>query len=103
MKNEQFAPSFLKIDPNNKIPALLDAGFSVFESGAILIYLAKKHQQFWASDSAERIKPLRWMFFQAGSQGPMLGQAHYNFGNSRTKKSIMGSSVTVKKPIGFTA
>ena len=76
-KDEQFAPEFLAISPNNKIPALVDDGVSVFESGVVLIYLAEKHGRFWTDDPAERIRLLPWLFFQAGSQGPMLGQAHH--------------------------
>ena len=77
MANDQFAPEFLNISPNNKIPALVDAGFSVFESGAILLYLAEKYGKFWTNDPQRRISLMQWLFFQAGSQGPMLGQAHH--------------------------
>lgn len=77
MADDQFAPDFLKISPNNKIPALVDDGVSVFESGAILLHLAEKHGKFWSNDSATRISLMQWMFFQAGTQGPMLGQAHH--------------------------
>ena len=77
MADEQFAPEFLQISPNNKIPALVDHGFSIFESGAILLYLAEEHGQFWTDDPRTRISLMQWLFFQAGSQGPMLGQAHH--------------------------
>lgn len=82
-KNEQFAPDFLKISPNNKIPALVDSDgpsgrpFSVFESGAILWYLAEKTGKFLPSDPAGRSVTLQWLMFQMGGLGPMLGQAHH--------------------------
>ncbi len=82
-KNEQFAPDFLKISPNNKIPALVDRDgpggrpFSVFESGAILWYLAEKTGKFLPSDPAGRSVTLQWLMFQMGGLGPMLGQAHH--------------------------
>lgn len=74
---DQFTPEFLKISPNNKIPALFDDDISVFESGAILLHLAEKHGRFWTDDPMVRISLMQWLFFQAGSQGPMLGQAHH--------------------------
>jgi GSH-dependent disulfide-bond oxidoreductase len=79
-KDEQFAPDFLKISPNNKIPAIVDRenGQSVFESGAILIYLAEKTGRFWPqSPAGARIATLEWLMFQMGGVGPMLGQVHH--------------------------
>jgi GST-like protein len=78
-KNEQFAPDFLKISPNNKIPAIVDRddGQSVFESGAILIYLAEKVGRFLPADRKGRLATLEWLMFQMGGVGPMLGRAHY--------------------------
>lgn len=78
-KDEQFAPDFLKISPNNKIPAIYDrqTGRSVFESGAILIYLAEKTGKFMPSDPAARIRVLEWLMWQMGGFGPMLGQCHH--------------------------
>ena len=78
-KDEQFAPDFLKISPNNKIPAIVDTdtGFSVFESGAILIYLAEKTGRFLPSEPKLRIQTLEWLMFQMGGVGPMFGQAHH--------------------------
>ncbi len=75
--NEQFAPEFLKISPNNKIPAIVDRdnGQSVFESGAILIYLALKADRFYPAASRTRI--LEWLMWQMSAVGPMLGRAHY--------------------------
>ena len=79
-KNEQFAPDFLKISPNNKIPALVDNDgpdgrpFSVFESGAILWYLAEKAERFLPEDPEGRSTALQWLMFQMGGLGPMAGR-----------------------------
>ena len=77
-KGEQFAPEFLKISPNNKIPAIVDTdnGISVFESGAILMYLADKVGKFYPQDFVKRIKVNEWLMWQMGNFGPMLGRAH---------------------------
>ena len=76
-KDEQFAPEFLAISPNNKIPAIVDrdTGTSVMESGAILLHLAERHGQFLAED--DRAGMLEWLMWQMGGFGPMLGQAHH--------------------------
>lgn len=80
-KGEQFRPEFLAINPNNKIPAIIDADgpdgkpISVFESGAILIYLAEKSGKFLPVDKRRRYDVLQWLMFQMGSIGPMYGQA----------------------------
>lgn len=78
-KNDQFADDFLKISPNNKIPAIFDHEnkISLMESGAIMIYLAEKYKNFIPTPYLERIKCFEWLNFQTGSQGPMLGQAHH--------------------------
>lgn len=78
-KDEQFAPDFLKISPNNKIPAIVDdeaegGPLSIFESGAIMIYLADKYGQFLARDGAERWTTIQWLMWQMGGLGPMMGQ-----------------------------
>jgi len=78
-KDEQFAPDFLKISPNNKIPAIVDdeaegGPLSLFESGAIMIYLADKYSQFLARDGAERWMTIQWLMWQMGGLGPMMGQ-----------------------------
>ncbi|MFN4355230.1 glutathione S-transferase N-terminal domain-containing protein [Parvibaculum sp.] len=81
-KNEQFAPEFLKVSPNNRIPAIVDRDadsgpVSVFESGAILIYLAEKTGKFLAPKGEQRAKALEWLMWQMGGVGPMLGQANH--------------------------
>jgi GSH-dependent disulfide-bond oxidoreductase len=83
-KGEQFTPEFLAISPNNRMPAIVDhaplergAPISVFESGAILLYLADKSEQFIPADSRGRAEVLQWLFWQVGGLGPMLGQNHH--------------------------
>lgn len=82
-QGEQFDPAFLKISPNNKIPAIVDPDgpggrpISVFESGAILIYLAEKTGAFWPSEPARRVATLEWLMFQMGAFGPIPGQVHH--------------------------
>jgi len=73
---DQFAPEFLKISPNNRMPAIVDheTGISVFEGGAILIYLAEKCGQLLPRDDKARFDVLQWLFWQAGGLGPMAGQ-----------------------------
>ncbi|MDE0356109.1 MAG: glutathione S-transferase N-terminal domain-containing protein [Deltaproteobacteria bacterium] len=90
-KGEQFDPEFLKISPNNKIPVILDRDgpggepFSVFESGAILIYLAEKTGKFLPAEPRARTRVLEWLMFQVGGVGPMLGQAHHFRAYAREK------------------
>jgi GSH-dependent disulfide-bond oxidoreductase len=80
---DQFQPDFLKLSPNNKIPAMLDSHgpngkpFSLFESGAILVYLASKFGKFMPKSDAAKFETLQWLMFQMGGVGPMLGQAHH--------------------------
>ena len=82
-QGEQFAPEFLKISPNNRIPAIVDhAGpkgqaFALFESGAILLYLAYKSGKLLPGDPARQFKVMQWLMFQMGGIGPMFGQAHH--------------------------
>ena len=82
-KDEQFDPAFLKISPNNKIPAIVDTDgpggtpISVFESGAILLYLGEKSGQFLPRDPAARVAVYEWLMFQVGGFGPIPGQVHH--------------------------
>ena len=78
-KDEQHAPEFLKISPNNKIPAIVDhdTGVSLMESGAILVYLAEKHGRFLPEGQAARAEVMQWLMWQMGGFGPMAGQAHH--------------------------
>lgn len=78
-KGDQFLPSFLAISPNNRIPALIDHenNIAIFESGAILTYLAEKHGQFLPAQGADRYAVLQWLYWQMGGLGPMAGQNHH--------------------------
>lgn len=83
-KGEQFDPAFLRISPNNRMPALVDHApatggdpISVFESGAILLYLAEKIGRFIVSELRGRVEVLQWLFWQMGGLGPMAGQNHH--------------------------
>ena len=83
-KGEQFAPDFLKIAPNNRMPAIVDdepadggAPISIFESGAILLYLAEKTGRFLGPDLRTRVEQTQWLMWQMGGLGPMLGQNHH--------------------------
>lgn len=85
-KDDQFQPDFLKISPNNKIPAIIDpdgpahTSVSVFESGAILLYLAEKTGKFLPQDPVRRIPVYEWLMFQMGGFGPIPGQVHHFLG-----------------------
>lgn len=82
-KGDQFEADFLKISPNNKIPAIVDQDgpngkpYSLFESGAILMYLAEKSGRLLPEDPVKRFDAIQWLMFQMASVGPMLGQAHH--------------------------
>ena len=85
-KGDQFEPEFLKISPNNRIPAIVDpdgpdgSPISVFETGAILIYLGEKTDKFIPTDARKRVAAMEWLMWQMGGFGPMLGQAHHFLG-----------------------
>jgi GSH-dependent disulfide-bond oxidoreductase len=85
-RDEQFDPAFLAISPNNKIPAIVDPSgpggrpISVFESGAILLYLGEKTGRFLPGDAAARVPVYEWLMFQMGGFGPMPGQVHHFIG-----------------------
>ncbi|HET7314103.1 glutathione binding-like protein [Salinisphaera sp.] len=82
-KGDQFGEDFLKISPNNKIPAIVDSDgpngkpYSLFESGAILMYLADKSDRLLPKDPVKRYDAIQWLMFQMGGIGPLLGQAHH--------------------------
>jgi GST-like protein len=91
-KGEQFEPDFLKIAPNNRMPAIVDhdpadggAPISVFESGAILTYLANKTGQFFGETPREKVETMQWLMWQMGGLGPMLGQNHHFSGYAPEK------------------
>ncbi len=90
-KGEQFAPEFLKISPNNRMPAIVDTDgpggkpFSLFESGAILLYLAEKTGRLMPSETRARYRVIEWLMFQMANVGPMLGQAGH-FRNAAPEK-----------------
>jgi GST-like protein len=84
-KGEQMTPEYLAINPNNKIPTIIDSDgpggqpLKLFESGAILMYLAEKTGKFWPQDMRKRYEVIQWLMFQMGGVGPMFGQANYFF------------------------
>ncbi|MCK8515984.1 glutathione S-transferase N-terminal domain-containing protein [Methylonatrum kenyense] len=86
LKGDQFSPEFLEISPNNRIPAIVDQtgpngdAFPIFESGAILMYLAEKSGCLLPETPAERFQVLQWLFFQVGNVGPMFGQCGHFLG-----------------------
>ncbi len=88
---DQFKPEFLRISPNNKMPAMVDSDgpggkpLSLFESGAMLIYLASKTGKFLPADLRDKWSTLQWLMFQMGGVGPMLGQAHHFLGYAPEK------------------
>lgn len=96
-ENDQFTPEFLALNPNNKIPAILDPGgpggepLALFESGAILIYLAEKTGKFLPTDPRERLQTLQWLMWQMGGVGPMFGQLGYFH-------SFAGKEIEDKRP-----
>lgn len=98
-KNEQFDPDFLKISPNNKIPAIVDeqaagGAVTVFESGAILTYLAEKSGRLLATAGIERYKALEWLHWQIGGVGPMFGQLGFFAVRSDEKSALAISRFT---------
>ncbi|WP_299195679.1 glutathione S-transferase N-terminal domain-containing protein [uncultured Amphritea sp.] len=96
LAGDQFKPDFLAISPNNKIPAITDhegpggKAIQLFESGAILLYLAEKTGNFIPTDSVKRLECLQWLMWQIGGFGPMLGQAHHfnRFANEKIPYAI---------------
>ncbi len=96
--NESWTPEFLSLNPNGKIPAILDPDgpggkpLALFESGAILVYLAEKTGKFIPSDAARRYETLQWVFFQMGNIGPMFGQVGFFF-------KFAGREIEDKRPL----
>jgi len=90
-KDEQHTPDFLKISPNNRIPAIVDQdnGIALFESGAILMYLAEKTGKLWPQDGDTKWRVMEWLMWQMGGVGPMLGQVHHfvKYNNGRSQYS----------------
>jgi len=86
-KDEQFKPDFLKIAPNNRIPAIIDRdnGLSLFESGAILLYLAEKTGKFLSKEPKAHWHTVQWLMWQMGGAGPMIGQVHFFVKNNPGK------------------
>ena len=82
-KDEQFQPHFLEVSPNNRIPAIVDKdnnNYSLFESGAILLYFAERHEKFFSNNIFKKYEIIQWLSWQIAGFGPMLGQAHhFNF------------------------
>jgi GSH-dependent disulfide-bond oxidoreductase len=84
-QGDQFKPEYLAINPNNKIPSIIDTDgpggkpLTLFESGAILMYLAEKSGKLWPADMRQRYAVIQWLMFQMGGVGPMFGQANYFF------------------------
>lgn len=114
-KGEQFKPEFLAINPNNKIPAIVDRDgpdnkpFTLFESGAILMYLAEKTGKLMPKDVGPRYEVMQWLMFQMGGVGPMIGQAHQflrhspeneTYGRERFKKEVARLYGVMNKRLG---
>jgi len=105
INNAQFGAEFLKISPNNKIPALTDPNgpdgqpISLFESGAILIYLASKFNKFLPTSDRGKFETLQWLMFQMGGVGPSLGQAHHfrNFAPSNNEYGVNRFTTEAKR------
>ncbi|MCC0078450.1 MAG: glutathione S-transferase N-terminal domain-containing protein [Rhodobacter sp.] len=97
-ENDQFTPEFLSLNPNNKIPAILDPNgpggkpLALFESGAILVYLAEKTGKFLSSDPVTRVQTLQWLMWQMGGVGPMFGQFGYFH-------AFAGKEIEDKRPV----
>lgn len=97
---EQKTPEFLKISPNGKIPAIVEqeTGLALFESGAIMLYLAEKHGRFIPSDPLQKARVVEWLMWQMGGLGPMAGQGHhylhFNPGNSEYAEERLSTEIT---------
>ena len=113
-QGDQFKPEYLAINPNNKIPSIIDPDgpggkpFTLFESGAILMYLAEKSGKLWPADVRQRYTVIQWLMFQMGGVGPMFGQANYfyrleekiPFAIERFHKEALRLSGVLEKALG---
>jgi len=105
-QGDQLKPEYLAINPNNKIPTIIDTDgpggkpFKLFESGAILLYLAEKSGKLWPDDLSQRYTVIQWLMFQMGGVGPMFGQANYFY--RLEEKVPYAIERFTKKPCGFT-
>lgn len=103
-QGDQKTPEFLKVGPNNKIPAIVDQdnGLALMESGAIMIYLAEKYGKFIPSDPAQKIRVIEWLMWQMGGLGPMAGQAHHylHFNPGKAEYAEERFSAEVKRLYG---
>ena len=114
-KDEQLEPEYLQLNPNNKIPTIVDRDgpggkpYTLFESGAILMYLAEKSGEFLPKETAARYQVIQWLMFQMGGVGPMIGQAHYflrncpesePFGRDRFMKETVRLYRVLEKRLG---
>jgi GST-like protein len=103
-KGEQFSAEFTRLSPNQRIPAIVDseAGVSVFESGAILLYLAQRHRQFIPADNQQAAEVLQWLFWQAASLGPILGQTVFflNFASEHVPLAVARFSKETERLYG---
>ncbi|WP_199553754.1 glutathione S-transferase family protein [Sandaracinobacteroides hominis] len=102
MKGEQKSPEFLGLNPNGRIPVIVDDGFPVFESGAILLYLAEKYGQLMPTDAKGKSLVTQWLMFQMGGIGPMMGQANvfYRYFPERIQPAIDRYHGEVKRLFG---
>ena len=109
MKGEQHVPEFLAISPNNRVPAIVDhdgaggAPHSVFESGAILLYLCEKTDKFWSDDPVKQSLIRQWVFFQCANIGPMFGQCGYfrGYADEKVPHAIKRYSGEVQRLYGL--
>ncbi len=105
MKGEQKTPEYLAINPNGRIPAIVDAdadNLTIFESGALMIYLAEKYGRLLPTDAHGRAKTLQWLMFQVGGVGPMMGQANvfYRYFPEKIQPAIDRYQTEVKRLFG---
>ena len=109
-KGDQFKPDFLAISPNNRMPAIVDrepadggAAVTLFESGAILLYLAEKTGRLLPTDIHGRARALQWLFWQVGGLGPMAGQNHHFAKYAPAERFPTPWNATAMRPAGSTA